>query len=181
MRIIKSIRLKAAFLLTVFALNTVVAFACSLGLNMGYNEKHHDNVEKEKVASAQSHSHPPGTKPHQHNTAVTHSHESTAKHSHSKTASHNHHNAAAAHHHEQSNSKPGDCCTSTAIKFRAEDKKLQQSLNIALKAPVFVAFLSAFLGFKLSPVEAIAVSCKYLVPQYYPPPDIRVAIQSFQI
>jgi len=180
MRIIKSIRLKAAFLLTVFALNTVVAFACSLGLNMGYNEKHHDNVEKEKVASAQSHSYPQGTKPHQHNTAVTHSHERTAKHSHSKTASHNRHNAAAAHHHEQSNSKPGDCCTSTAIKFQAEDKKLQ-SQNSALKAPVFVAFLSAFLGFKSSPVEAIAASCKYLVPQYYPPPDIRVAIQSFQI
>ena len=35
MRPIKSIQLKAAFLLLVFAFNTVLAFACSVGLNYG--------------------------------------------------------------------------------------------------------------------------------------------------
>lgn len=36
-----SIQAKAAFLLLVFALNTVVGFACSVGLNMGFNTRHH--------------------------------------------------------------------------------------------------------------------------------------------
>lgn len=31
-----SIKIKAAFLLVVFALNTVVGFACSLGVDMGF-------------------------------------------------------------------------------------------------------------------------------------------------
>lgn len=180
MRQNKSIKLKAAFLLTVFALNTVMAFACSLGLNMGYNEKHHDEKKEVKIASILSHSHAPGTKPHHPNTPATHSHESTAKHSLAGTGSHSYDNATASRNHEQSNSEQDDCCTDTAIKFQSEDKKLQQSQNIALKAPVFAAFLSAFLGFDLAP-EKTTTGTKFLVPQFYPPPDIRVAIQSFLI
>src|SRR5882757_4460955 len=38
---VTSIKLKAAFLLVVFALNTVVGFACSMGVNMGFNSHHH--------------------------------------------------------------------------------------------------------------------------------------------
>lgn len=180
MRKNKSIKLKAAFLLTVFALNTVVAFACSVGLNMGYNEKHHNERKEGKIASTHSHSHAPGTKPHHHNTTATHSHEGTAKHSHAATGSHSHENATASHHHEQSNSEQDDCCTDNAIKFQTEDKKLQQAQNSVIKAPVFVAFLSAFLGFDLAPERTTTVT-KFLVPQFYPPPDIRIAIQSFLI
>jgi hypothetical protein len=60
----KSIQLKAAFLLTVFSLNIVVGFACSVGLDMGFNDHHHDeetattNVSKhhhEKVGHKHSH------------------------------------------------------------------------------------------------------------------------------
>ena len=180
MRQNKSIKLKAAFLLTVFALNTVVAFACSMGLNMGYNENHHNAEKVQPVASAHSHSHAPGTKPHHHDAPAAHSHEGTAKHSHTGVGSHSHDNATASHHHEQSNSEQDDCCTDTAIKFQAEDKKLQQSQNIALKAPVFVAFLSAFLGIDIAP-EKTTTGTKFLVRQFYPPPDIRIAIQSFLI
>ena len=36
-----SIKLKAAFALIVFSLNTVVGFACFAGLDMGYNSTHH--------------------------------------------------------------------------------------------------------------------------------------------
>ena len=39
-----SIQLKAAFLLIVFALNTVLGFACSMGLDMGYNKSHHGGI-----------------------------------------------------------------------------------------------------------------------------------------
>ena len=37
----KSIQLKAAFLLIVFSLNTVIGFACAVGLDMGFNSHHH--------------------------------------------------------------------------------------------------------------------------------------------
>jgi hypothetical protein len=180
MRQNKSIKLKAAFLLTVFALNTVVAFACSLGLNMGYNENHHNAEKVQPIAAAHSHSHAPGTKPHHHDAPAAHSPEGTAKHTHTSVGSHSHDNATASLHHEQSNSEQDDCCTDTAIKFQSEDKKLQQSQTVDIKAPVFVAFLSAFLGFDLAPQKATTAT-KFVVPQFYPPPDIRIAIQSFLI
>jgi hypothetical protein len=47
----KGTRYKALFLLIVFSLNTVLGFACSVGINMGYNKKHH-NHEKTHSASA---------------------------------------------------------------------------------------------------------------------------------
>lgn len=37
-----SIQLKATFLLAVFSLNSLLGFACSVGINMGYNKHHHD-------------------------------------------------------------------------------------------------------------------------------------------
>ncbi|MCW3079440.1 hypothetical protein [Segetibacter sp.] len=180
MRQNKSIKLKAAFLLTVFALNTVVAFACSMGLNLGYNKNHHSAEKVQPVEAAPSHSHAAGTKAHHQDAPAAHSHEDTAKQGNAGTGSHSHENATASHHHEQSNSAQDDCCTDTAIKFQAEDKKLQQSQNIALKAPVFVAFLSAFLGMDIAP-EKTLTGTKVLARQFYPPPDIRIAIQSFLI
>lgn len=35
-------KIRAFILLTVFSLNTVAGFACSIGLNMGYNAHHHE-------------------------------------------------------------------------------------------------------------------------------------------
>lgn len=42
MKNIKSIQIKALFLLVVFSLNIVVGFACSVGMDMGYNSNHHE-------------------------------------------------------------------------------------------------------------------------------------------
>lgn len=39
----KKYKFIAAFLLIVFSLNTVVGFACSVGIDMGYNTKHHEH------------------------------------------------------------------------------------------------------------------------------------------
>lgn len=41
----KTIQLKAVFLLAVFTLNTLVGFACAVGLDMGFNSKHHHHKE----------------------------------------------------------------------------------------------------------------------------------------
>jgi hypothetical protein len=150
-----SIKLKAAFLLTVFALNTVLAFACSMGVKMGYNDQHHETATIK--TTAHSHKHGPNT-----------------------TSQHGEH-ASLSHHHDKGEPAKDDCCTENALKFQTEDKNFQQAQNTALKAPVFVAFLSLFLGFELAPV-AIKPGTKHLIPQYYPPPpDIRLAIHSFQI
>ncbi|SHN34309.1 hypothetical protein [Chitinophaga sp. CF418] len=52
MKINSTIRLKAAFLLVVFALNTMIGFACAVG--MGFNSKHH---HEEASSSAATHHH----------------------------------------------------------------------------------------------------------------------------
>lgn len=174
----RSIKVRAVFLLTVFSINTVVAFACSLGLNMGYNQKHHEEKTGEKMVSTQSHHHTPGIKSNHHSPAQ-HGHEDTPKLGHSLPSTRSHDNAAA-HQCEQGNTGQDDCCTGNAVKFQAEDKKIQPLQDFAIKLPVFVAFLSAFLGLDLAPLEAIAGN-KFHVPQVHPPPDIRIAIQSFLI
>ena len=149
-----SIQLKAAFLLTVFALNMMLSFACSLGVKMGYNNQHHKAVPAK--------------------TANAHKHEAD------NSAPH-HEPTSPCRHHSKSDPAKDDCCAGNALKLQTEDKKLQQAQNTTLKAPVFVAFLSLFLGVELAPVQ-IKQGTKHLFPQYYPPPpDIRLAIQSFQI
>lgn len=51
-------RIKALVLLTVFSLNTLAGFACSIGVDMGYNTKHHNHShDKSGHVSKHSHSH----------------------------------------------------------------------------------------------------------------------------
>ena len=49
-------RIKAFVLLMVFSLNTIAGFACSVGLDMGYNTAHHSH-EKSGYSSKNSHTH----------------------------------------------------------------------------------------------------------------------------
>ena len=66
-----SIRLKAASLLIVFALNTVVGFACAVGVDMGFNyNNHHD----EEATEASVHTHANGGK-HQHQDEANNDHQ----------------------------------------------------------------------------------------------------------
>ena len=48
-------QLKAAFLLIAFSLNTIIGFACAVGMNMGFNSQHHE----EAVAEQPAHHHSP--------------------------------------------------------------------------------------------------------------------------
>ncbi|HSC40408.1 MAG TPA: hypothetical protein VLD19_21135 [Chitinophagaceae bacterium] len=66
MKRIAPIKLKAAFLLLVFALNTVVGFACSMGVNMGFNKHHHDEPTVHIHADGKVHHHKQ-KKQHSHN------------------------------------------------------------------------------------------------------------------
>lgn len=47
-----SIRINALSLLTIFALNMVIGFLCSLGIDMGYNSNHHQGIEPEQVSGS---------------------------------------------------------------------------------------------------------------------------------
>jgi len=61
-------QIKSAFLLVVFGLNTAVSFACSVGMDMGFNASHHRNEEATEV-----HVHADGKKHHHEKAGHTHS------------------------------------------------------------------------------------------------------------
>ena len=150
-----SIQLKAAFLLGVFALNTVVGFACSLGVDMGFNTSHHDQEATEISVP----NHADGKK-------------------------HEHYNESVKHHHEENNvskKEKGDCCNDKVIKFQSLDKSLNQNAKASVDAPVFAAIISTFLAIDVFKIS-MAYPPKYKTRFFYPPPpDIRIAIRSFQI
>jgi hypothetical protein len=148
-----SIQLKAALLLIVFAMNTVMGFACAVGIDMGFNTKHHD----EEITETPVHVHADGKK-------------------------HQHHNEAARHHHDsKEDSEKGGCCNDGVIKFQSLDKSLNQNGNVGINTPVFVAILSNFFGIDIFKQPQVSFR-KYIFYFFHPPPpDIRILIQSFQI
>jgi hypothetical protein len=158
-----SIRLKAVFLLTVFALNTVIGFACAIGVNMVFNSNHHHGEAEETGAVA-----------HVHADGKRHIHQEEAE----NHKPHHHHNDVANHKHSNSE---GGCCNDKVIKFGQLDKATSQ--NLAYVSPVFfTAFVSVFYNTGILYLSRAAPSLEYFARGHHPPiPDIRIAIQSFQI
>jgi hypothetical protein len=145
----KSIQLKAAFLLIAFSLNTVIGFACAVGLDMGFNSHHHQEnaIETEGI-------------PH-----------------HDKS---NHHDDADVHHHQTNNDKD-NCCNDGAMKFQKVDKALSSSVTL-INPVFFTSFLASFYNIHILSSSNKTAEIKYFVRSHHPPiPDIRIAIQSFQI
>ena len=138
----------------VFALNTVVGFACALGADMGFNSKYHHD---EEATESGIHVHADGTK-------------------------HHHHEKANNHHYDSKEGAEKDgCCNDKVISFQTLDKNLVQNNNIAISAPEFIPFLSNFLGTDIFKPSLVSHQ-KYIVRFFHPPPpDLRVLIRSFQI
>ena len=131
-----SIKLKACFLLVVFALNTIVGFACAMGVNMGFNSHHHDDEATE---------------------------------------------IAEHHHDKKEDSKKDDCCNNRVITLSQADKAIIQS-NSLVSPVFFTVFISSYYNPSVSFTSELNASSKYFVRSHHPPiPDIRIAIQSFQI
>ncbi len=148
-----------------FALNTVVGFACSVGVNMGFNTKHHDG---EKATEAVVHVHKDGKK-HVHQ-------EKNEKQSHDKSHSHD----QAHNHHEKSDNK-GNCCNDKVNSFQQLDKSVPQTVNV-VHPFFFTAFVSIYYNIDILPHADIIKDIKPFVRSNHPPiADIRIAIQSFQI
>ncbi len=157
-------KLIAAFFLTVFSLNTILGFACSIGVDMGYNNKHH-HKNKHHQEDDQEHA----LAPNFHN----HSQKST---SHQKSG-------VNSHRHEQETPGQDDCCNKNAVEFQQVDKSLSHAAKINISTPV-ILLISQY-AYSVSLLHFINNDTGkqyYFVRSDHPPiPDIRVAIQSFQI
>lgn len=152
----KSIQIKAAFLLIVFSLNTVIGFACAVGLDMGFNSHHHE----EEITDIPVHVHADGKK-HQHHEAKSH-HDEDLKDYH------------------PSNNKD-NCCNDEVVKFQEVDKAIASSVTL-ISPVVFTSFLASFYNIDILSSNSRISDIKYFVRSHHPPiPDIRIAIQSFQI
>lgn len=149
-----SIQLKAALLLIVFSLNTVIGFACSMGVDMGFNATHHHDGEAKE----------------------------TTVYVHADGKTHRHHDKAPKHHHDaKKDSEKGGCCTDGVVKFQNLDKNLTANNNTAINAPVFAAILNSFFCLDIFTPEQVPAQ-KHIAQLFHPPPpDIRILIQSFQI
>ncbi len=160
-------------------MNTLVGFACAVGIDMGFNSTHHH----EEATEATVHIHADGARHHHDEKAAK-----TSLHVHADGKKHIHHNEATKHHDEADNdhhkSKDGkdDCCNDKVTQFAQLDKALSPSLSFVIN-PVFVtAFISSFSNIDVFFFSQASPDIKYFVRSYHPPiPDIRIAIQSFQI
>ncbi|MEO6136122.1 MAG: hypothetical protein ABIP35_13280 [Ginsengibacter sp.] len=195
---IKSIQLKAGFLLVVFSLNTIIGFACAVGLDMSFNSSHH----VEEVTKAIVHVHVDGKKhvhkneANEHNgekakdhhkkeevtIATVHIHADGKKHVHNneaKEAANEHHDEKVKDHHE-TNDKD-NCCNDDVTKIIQQDKAIATSITIT--TPIFfTAFIAGFYNADALLSTGADSHIKYFVWSHHPPiPDIRIAIQSFQI
>ena len=158
MKLTTSIKIKAALLLVVFSLNTVVSTACAMGLNLDFNSSHH-------VLEATE--------------SAIHIHAGGEKHDHEMDEANKASGSTAFHYDNYTASQKDNCCTEELMQFQQLAKNLSAKTSIDM--PVFVAIISTFLGIDI--FKSVRVpSKKYSVQYFHPPqPDIRIAIQSFQI
>lgn len=149
-----SIQIKAAFLLVVFSLNIVVGFACSVGIDMGFNKHHHDN---EMMAEHSDH----------HHSAMQ-----TDKSSH-------HHDDVG---NPNSKEDDGNCCKDKVAKIATADKSLPQSYSTIVNPVFFASFVSTYYQVNISLLYPENISVRHFVRSSPPTiQDIRIAIQSFLI
>lgn len=145
----------AAFFLTVFSLGTVAGFACSIGIDMGYNTKHHELEDNRPDAHVKAHSHSKGHQHEQHQKSST----------------------------PRFSIKSGDdCCAGDVTSFIKLDKAVANT-NFLIQPPVFLlSFTSIFL---LQNDLLISPQKHFYHPRQrwrsLNDTDIRIAIQSFQI
>jgi hypothetical protein len=149
-----SIKLRAAFLLIVFALNTMVAFACSIGVDMGYN----------RISN--------GTE------ATVHIHKDGKKHVHGEKKSSHHHKCNSK---DQTKKGKDNCCTDKVRTFEQLDKSVRHPFTF-IHPVFFTTFIAAYYDLKISSTSDFVKDIKPFVRSYHPPiANIRIAIQSFLI
>ena len=156
-----SIKFKAIFLTIIFLMNTIVGFACTVGIDMGYNKSHHS--EPQAVVKNTAHSHPPGTKKHSH------------QHAHTKTPT-------SKHHEKEHRDKKDDCCKDEVAKFLSIDKQTVKSTIIKVPLLLQEVIIPVYGQLAIVAHGVHTPNNSYFVRCHHPPiPDIRTAVKSFQI
>jgi hypothetical protein len=168
-----SIKFKAAFLLIIFAFNTIVGFACVLGVDVGFNATHHHDEETENSV----HIHANGEKHHHDEEAYNDLEDINLNAEH-----HQHNNESTKNHYDsKESSEKDDCCNDKVIKLQNLDKNINQNSTYAFSHAIFIAIINNFFGL-------VFLNSHKTFPQktrirffYPPPPDILISIQRFQI
>ena len=164
----KTIRYKALFLLVSFSLNSVVGFACSLGVDMGFNSDHHshDSGEQHEHSDADHHQEHDGNNSHSHN------HE-TKSHHHSDTDN----NTVSF-----TSQSEDNCCNDLVADFQKLDKAIVKGNSNVQQPHILLSpfIIPVVLG--LNNTKGFAKHFRIPPKEIdLPPPDIIVFIQSFLI
>jgi hypothetical protein len=146
-----SIQIRAAFLILVFSLNTLIGFACAIGIDMGFNSSHHHD---EEASEAEVHIHKDGKK---------HVHHEEAKHHHEKDGKDNCCNDKVIKFNEVD---------------KSASHSLNASINPVFLTIFPYSFYSAHV---LYTSYIKTDSKYFVRSHHPPIPDIRIAIRSFQI
>jgi hypothetical protein len=149
------IPLKAMFLLIVFCMSTMVSFACVMGMEMGYNKNHH-----EEVASKASSTHQHGD---------SHEHLEKVKHQHAQKST-------------KPEKKTDDCCKKEAKKF-AQFDKIVSKISLDNYQPILsVSFIQSFYSFDILEITSLVSVKSNLYRSHHPPIHNKlIAIQTFLI
>ena len=91
------------------------------------------------------------------------------------------------HHHEEAenkhkdNDKKDDCCNDKVLKLLQTDKAVPQFTKL-INQTFSISFIPVYNSINITYPSQVSTSNKYYVRGHHPPiPDIRIAIQSFQI
>lgn len=147
-------KIKASFLLVVFSLNTVAGFACSVGVDLGYNTNHNGHSKKHE------HGHGQNLK----KTGASHSHKSNGAFS-------------------VENPK-GYCCSNYVSKFTLLDKSVATTIYHLQDPPVFFKTFTSTFDSQAQNEPGVSSNSGFQVVRrscFLNNMDIRVAIQSFRI
>ncbi|MFZ6024012.1 MAG: hypothetical protein ACOYVG_06105 [Bacteroidota bacterium] len=192
MKPLRAIQYKALFLLITFSMNTVVGFACSMGVDMGFNSgshKHEGEGNHKHEGQAQEHRHGGGSHKHNGEGAKKHQHDD-----HTKAPGHHHDKASPKHSHQENNKSgkgntafyaaPADenCCNNFVVGYQNLDKQLTSKASSDAKPKFdYASFTTQSITIFVQPVykEPVKTPPKFL--PFHSPPDIRIFIQSFQI
>lgn len=151
MRIKPFIKAKAAFLLLVFSLNTIIGFACAAGLNMGFNSKHHHHDDDDLFSSEIIH---------------TPAHFATHEEQSNKIFK---------------SEEDDNCCTHQVVVLSQSDKLLTHLDSIKIDTPVILVLTNSLYQFCLAHPIKMSRQIRVFRPVFSNTTDIRVSIRSFQI
>lgn len=133
-------------------MNTIIGFACAVGVDMGYNVHHHESEEMNQQE-------------------VMHS-----------SPMHHHETSKQEHHHPTNKStNDDDCCSHSVKDLTLLSKTVPNKVNI-VQPVFFISFIGSYVNAEIFSYANIITNLHLFSRGHHPPiPDIRIAIRSFQI